>query len=63
MPSLVVYWYFVIEAPPLNPAVKVMEAEALPGVVLRPVGADGALTAAVGVTDTADDAVPPPALL
>ena len=44
VPSLVVYWYFVIEAPPSEPAVKAIEAVVSPGVAESEVGAAGAVT-------------------
>ena len=58
LPTL--YWYLVIDAPPSEPAVNAIEAEPVPEVATRPVGADGVVR---GVTDTADDFAPPPTLL
>ena len=41
VPPSVEYWYFEIGAPPFDPAVKTIDAEPLPGVAARAVGAEG----------------------
>ena len=57
VPPSVEYWYFVIAEPPVEPAVKAIDAEPLPGVATSDVGAAGVVT---GVTDTAADETPLP---
>ena len=56
--------YSRIGAPPVEDgAVNATDAEALPVVATKLVGAPGVVGGATGVTETADDIVPAPALL
>ena len=51
-------WYFVIAAPPLDPAVNATEADPVPSVPISAVGAEGVVR---GVNeDDVDDASPAP---
>jgi hypothetical protein len=62
-PPSVVYWYFVIAEPPLVALVQATDRVVLPGVTTTLVGAVGAVAAAVGVTETDDEATDEPAEL